>query len=364
MKLIRKIVNAGEKVSYFFAYDLQDRYYKYLFNKELNGFEGIHDPLSESYKREIKAFWKGRYHQTVDLRWFAHYTHCFGVESPYYLPDSVFHSIIEPYFNKPEYIKCMSNKNYFETWLPQLKHVHTIARYIQGVWYDDAFECLTPEQVVEKLSAYPEFVAKPSVDSAGGAGVQFVADPIDVNSLADLVRRFPSDFLLQEVLQQHACLREIYPHSVNTIRAMTFNYHGKIHVLSTVLRMGAHGNRVDNMVSGGVNCAIHPDGSLCNKLYNAAGKRFDGHPDTGSVEGKRILNFQAVLDAACAAHKTFPYMGLISWDFAINEALEPVLIEFNLKPQGLDLHQRENGPLFGEMTPEVLDEVFLHRRKK
>lgn len=32
--------------------------------------------------------------------------------------------------------------------------------------------------------------------------------------------------------------------------------------------------------------------------------------------------------------------------------------------QGLDLHQRENGPLFGEMTQEILNEVFLLEKKK
>lgn len=42
---------------------------------------------------------------------------------------------------------------------------------------------------------------------------------------------------------------------------------------------------------------------------------------------------------------------------------EPVLIEFNVKPQGIDLHQRENGPLFGDMTVKVLDEVFAKRIK-
>lgn len=30
-------------------------------------------------------------------------------------------------------------------------------------------------------------------------------------------------------------------------------------------------------------------------------------------------------------------MGIISWDFALNEKAEPVLIEFNVKPQGIDL---------------------------
>ena len=44
--------------------------------------------------------------------------------------------------------------------------------------------------------------------------------------------------------------------------------------------------------------------------------------------------------------------------FALDVDGEPVLVEFNMKPQGLDLHQRENGPIFGDITVEILDEVF------
>ena len=210
---------------------------------------------------------------------------------------------------------------------------------------------------------YPEFVAKPSVDSAGGAGVQFISEKMDAQKLKELKASFTNDFIIQEVLKQHDCLNAIYPHSVNTIRVMTFNWHGEVYVLSTLLRMGVNGKRVDNMVSGGVNCAIRPDGTLCNRLFNAIGTLFEGHPNSGSVEGKKIENFQSIIDAACESHKQLPYMGIISWDFALDKFCEPVLIEFNMKPQGLDLHQRENGPIFGDLTVDILDEVFLQKNK-
>ena len=260
-------------------------------------------------------------------------------------------------------MRCISNKNYFEKWLPDLKHVVTIVRSVKNVWYDAEFNVLTDEQVVEKLSTYDEFVAKPSIDSAGGAGVQFITEKMDVKKLEELKDSFKNDFIIQEVLKQHECLSKIYPYSVNTVRIMTFNWHGQIYVLSHLLRMGVNGNRVDNMVSGGVNCAIRPDGTLCNRLFNAVGTLFEGHPNSGSMEDKKIENFQAIVDAACESHKHLPYMGIISWDFALDENAEPVLVEFNLKPQGLDLHQRENGSLFGDMTVAVLDEVFEKRMK-
>lgn len=365
MSIFRKIVSLGKRTSSYFAYGLQNDYYRrILFNKELHhGFVGVNDPLSEEYKKQILDLWKKKYGVKVDLGWFSHYVHCYGEESPYYIPDNIFHGIIEPYFNKDEYIKCMSNKNYFENWLPGLKHVHTLAKLIQGVWYDNDFHLLSVQDVVDILAQHSEFVAKPSVESAGGAGVLFITEKVDAAKLTELQKSFPSDFVIQEVFRQHPDMNEIYPHSVNTVRVMSLNFHGKVRILSSLLRMGANGNRVDNMVSGGVNCAILPDGSLCNKLYNAIGTRFDGHPNTGSVEGKKVPNFSAVLDAVENAHKCLPYMGIISWDFAIGEDAQPVLVEFNLKPQGLDLHQRENGPIFGDLTEAVLDEVFLGKKQ-
>lgn len=364
MSIGRFIVNTGERVSRFFAYEIKNKYYKKLFNKQMaRDFVGINDKLSKEYKKKIDDLWGKRYKVKVDKRWFAHYTHCFGLESPYYIPDNIFHSIIEPYFNKDEYVSLLSNKNFFEKWLPNVKHVVTIARNIKGVWYDKDFNCITVKQVLDKISGYDEFVAKQCVDSAGGAGVVFVSEKLDEKKLLELSKKFTDDFIFQEVLKQHKCLSEINSSSVNTMRLMTFNHNGKICLLSALLRMGINGKRVDNMVSGGVNCAILSNGKLCNKLYNATGELFIGHPNTGSLDDKQIVNFDNVVKTALEAHKQLPYMGIVSWDFALDENAEPILIEFNLKPQGLDLHQRENGPIFGDMTIDVLDEIFLRKGK-
>ncbi len=351
------------KISDFFAFEMHNRWYKILFNNKLKEFVGVDYPISKEYSNAIDNLWMKKYGIRVDKRWFAHYAHCFGEESPYYIPDNIFHSIIEPYFNRDDYVKCMSNKNYFEKWLPNVKHVNTIARNIKGLWYDAAFNLLTTKDLLDLINAYGEFVAKPSSDSAGGAGVRFVTGPMDYKKIEELQGVFRGDFVIQEVLKQHSSLNQIYPHSVNTIRVMTFNWKGKVFVLSSLLRMGANGNRVDNMVSGGVNCAVYKDGSLAEKCYNGIGTCFIGHPNGETLKDKKIYGVKGVLDAAIECHRQLPYMGIISWDFAINEKGEPILIEFNLKPQGLDLHQRENGPIFGDMTVCVLDEVFKHKEK-
>lgn len=53
---------------------------------------------------------------------------------------------------------------------------------------------------------------------------------------------------------------------------------------------------------------------------------------------------------------------MISWDLAINESGDPVLIEANFSYGQLDFHQMCNGPLFGETTEEVLNKVFPKKR--
>lgn len=51
---------------------------------------------------------------------------------------------------------------------------------------------------------------------------------------------------------------------------------------------------------------------------------------------------------------------LVSWDLAINEAGHPVFIECNLTWTGTVSLQIPNGPLLGDLTDDVLKEVFAN----
>lgn len=53
-----------------------------------------------------------------------------------------------------------------------------------------------------------------------------------------------------------------------------------------------------------------------------------------------------------------PHFRLVSWDIAVDNENNPVLVECNLKFGQLDFHQLNNGPLFGDDTEIILDEVF------
>lgn len=52
-------------------------------------------------------------------------------------------------------------------------------------------------------------------------------------------------------------------------------------------------------------------------------------------------------------HNQLDYFKLVSWDIAMDEDNQSLLIELNVKSQEINFHQFSNGPLFGKFTREV-----------
>ena len=53
-----------------------------------------------------------------------------------------------------------------------------------------------------------------------------------------------------------------------------------------------------------------------------------------------------------------PFTKLCSWDIAIRKDGIPVLIEANMTFGEIDFHQMCNGPILGDLTEDILNEVF------
>lgn len=49
---------------------------------------------------------------------------------------------------------------------------------------------------------------------------------------------------------------------------------------------------------------------------------------------------------------------LTSWDLSVDVEGNPVLIEVNLAYGGLFFHQITNGPVFGDLTEDIINEVI------
>lgn len=162
----------------------------------------------------------------------------------------------------------------------------------------------------------------------------------------------------QEFISQHPKLAAFNPTSVNSIRIVTFLFEERIHVLAAYLRMGQDGALLDNVCAGGLCCAIKEDGMLKDFGYDRRVERVYSHPNGIAFKDFLIPGWDNVVTTAKRLHERMGNFRIISWDFAVDENEEPVFIEMNLKYGAMEYHQLQNGPLFGDMTERVLNEVY------
>lgn len=317
--------------------------------------------LSTAQKKEINDYWN-RYTNKYNLLFFSYYSSRTGVFDKRYVPDDLYYSYIDLYYNKYNMTAGIDNKAYYSILFPELIKPKTVFLKLNGFYYDTNFNLMNPSDIVSILGT-KECILKPVLDSksGGGKGILFLkrVNPSDCMNI--FISR--NDYIVQEVVKQHSALASLHPESINTVRIISLLQNNEVKVLSSVLRMGISDSVVDNASAGGIVVGIDGNGTLKQYAYSVISRdRYEKHPNTGVVlKGFSIPGYFKLVEIVKHAAIKFPYFRLISWDFSISEDAEPCFIEFNLKSGQLDFHQLTNGPIFGEITEEVLSEVW---RKK
>lgn len=345
-------------------------YWTYIYNYKT--FNEI-DEIDQELDLKIDQYF-ANYGVKVNKYWHYCYIHSSGIKSEKYIPEYNFYEEIEPVFNRAIMADGYDDKNMYDLLFPEVNRPKCYLRVINGRFFDSDYKELSSvQEIVNCLNPDKEYIAKPSLDGQGGQGVKkiklksdqsvFLGDEeIDISDLPNL---YKTDFVVQELVTQHKNLSTIYPHAVNTIRVMTFRYKGKYRVLSSIIRFGNLGAFVDNESSGGISCGIKSDGTL--RDFGIAKKidLYDKHPYTNQRFGGTVIpNFPKVKEMAITMHKKLLYFDLASWDISIQENGDPILIEMNLMEQGINFHQGTNGPLFGDLTDEVLDIVYNQKQNQ
>ncbi len=291
----------------------------------------------------------------IDLRSHNFYYEKTGIFCENYLPEDLHYCSIDPFYNNWREAVYVDNKCLYPRMFTGVCQPDMLAIRCNGMWFVDDYVPISREALGSRLSSEPELVVKMAMGSEGGRGVFFVAG----SELSSAEKRIRDDIVIQRPVVQHSLLSAINPSSVNTIRMISLLSDEGVKVYSTILRIGVGKSRVDNASSGGITCGVSPEGRLRKYAYKANGERYEQHPDTAVVfENYPIPGYQKCLAAVQKLHPQIPHFRLVSWDFSVDEAGEPILIEANLKYGQLDFHQLNNGPLFGEDTPKILREVF------
>lgn len=311
---------------------------------------------------KVKQYWK-KYGVRPQKYWYQIYGDKIGEFDPCFISDTIWYSKVLPYFNNLLYRRAYADKAVLDRVLPGVKQPDTVVKNIAGYYYTGKNEPITEEQALALCAAEDCLIFKPTVDSGSGRLIQFFdRDQMDKTVIRRYFGEYHANFTAQRILEQHADLAAIHSKSLNTIRVISFRFKGEVHILSAQLRMGSGDARIDNYSAGGIACAIKDDGWLENEAITRQYTWVDHHPSGRKFSTIQVPSYQKVLDTIRVLHPQLPYYGIVGWDFAINADGEPVLIEFNLTPGQNQVGSRK--PTFGDLTTEVLDDVFFDQSLK
>lgn len=324
--------------------------------------------LNDSQEKEIDQFFKN--HGTkIDNRWHKVYTYLSGNYHKNFIPDHLFYLHIEPHFNDFSMFPAFMDKNIYQRFYPDVTQPETILRCMNHQFFDEQYNTLSVSDagfMLQNRHDEDEWMIKPSIHSGKGKNIQIMDynnDRLSVNgyqkTLSDLKKDHKGNFIIQQKLKQHKILSQIHPDSVNTIRIMTLRWNNQIHVLSAFARFGINGNILDNIGSGGIGFGLNEAGYFSKYGLDYQRKRDAYHPNfTQPLNNYKFPEYQTVIDTVVRMHQQTFYFDLISWDMTVNQHNTPVFIEYNLQYQAINFHQVFNGPLFGELTDDILKDVF------
>ena len=320
--------------------------------------KGGYQGSNHLFRSQILTFWS-KYGIKPNKMWYDLYCFKDGEYNPHYIPEELYWQKIYPAFNKTNFRHAYTDKCFYEQLFPYLKQPRTILRNSNHCFFDGSGSIVSFAQAKSLLESEKRFVMKPAIYSGEGVDIFFYER--DENHDVDfqsLMKSYGSDYIVQDVADQHKTLASIHPESLNTIRIISFLFRGEVHISSSILRMGVAGSRLDNVSAGGLACPIHPDGRLGKEAMNQQSQWMTSHPGGTVFSEVRIPSYERVLAAIRRAHKDIPHFRIIGWDFSIDQVGDPVLIEYNGAP---GMNQVSCGPLFGDLTEPVLDTIFLNK---
>ena len=315
--------------------------------------------LSKEEKEEIRSYYEKHLGNAVNPRWHQYYYSINGCFTPKYVPLGLYYADILPLMNDRSVTKAYADKNFTERLFPDVLQPKSIVKNINGFYYE-GMKVISEERALDICSNLSDAIIKQAVESAQGksvirfSSVQGKTDS-DNCSVKELFKKYKKNFIVQQAVIQHPELSRLNPTSLNTVRLTTFRRENEVVVLTSLLRMGRKGSKVDNVSVGGVFCEIENSGKLKSPAYGINPTGVYEENDFGlKYDGVVVPLFQQIVDEAKSMHMTLPYTRIIGWDFTVNDKNEVGLIELNLHSPGV---YQLIGPALGNYTDEILEMV-------
>lgn len=330
--------------------------------------------LTAAQEKEIDDLYIGNYGEKIPYTWHRHYTAYTGRFDVRYFPELLYIPEFERFCNLyPEFVIAVSDKNHLPciAKMARVKMPQTLFSSTRGFIKDCDNRSATSEQMLEWFSKAGEVFAKPSIHTGSGVGCMLLQmecgrDQITGEKAEDILKTLGKDYVIQKRVICSEEIQKLHPDSCNTFRIITYRWKNAIRRMPVIMRIGTNKNHIDNAHAGGIFIGVNGDGTLKKTAFTEFNNQFAAHPDTGIVfENYLIHHFQDVVDAAIKMHSMLPQLGVVNWDFTIDNKDEPVLLEANTRGGGIWVIEMAHGTgPFGDDTDEVLRWMRLMKSRR
>ncbi len=316
------------------------------------------EPIPKEYAKAYKTYWK-QFGINANPMWGWYYAARNGNMDVRYVPHTLYYTKIDQHFNARKLGYGFNDKNYYSKIFAGIKQPETVLRIFGGYYTNSDYQQVTYEDAVNLILENDEVICKPSQESGSGRSIQFWNTKEDADKIRNFLKNPDGAFIVQKLIKQHKDLESVHTGSINSLRICSILLEDGVHILSSNLRMGVDKARIDNVTAGGISVGINPDGTMKEYAYNYfTGERYSVHPQGFVFKGAVIPSYDKAVELVKTAHQIIGHFKLVSWDIAIDEDSDAVLIEANMRKGGINLNQFSNGPLFGELTERVMEEAI------
>ena len=329
--------------------------------------------LTREQKKQIDVFFTTNYGKRISYRWHMIYTAISGKFDYRFFPEYLYAPDFQMISNDPDYYNGLQDKNILPRIVKgsglNIKTPAVIFSCSNGIITNADNRVMAEKEMLAELYGMDSFFIKPSINSNSGIGCELITKRGDnIGNYAEVVKSsvlsHGKDFIIQKPLINQDDIAQINPTSVNSFRIISFIIDGQINVSPIILRVGRNDSCCDNAHSGGLFVAVSDDGEIISNGKTEFGEDVEIHPNSNiHFKGYKIKNVYKITNAAKELAALFPHVGVIDWDFILDEEGEPVVVEANMMYGSVWLIQMAHGEsVFGDKTARVLQ--LIKKNKK
>jgi hypothetical protein len=316
-------------------------------------------PVDE-YPPALKKYgmWKNS-----DMLWLNFYYSVYGKPDPFFISVPAYY-YIETCLNDRLLTYAVKEKNFYDKFLCDIPTPRTVLRRINGFYYDERFQNLQNNDDLSRiLKTTGKVIIKPSIESGGGNSILLFEkrDGVLQNENrtldAGFLNGYRNDFIIQEFVTQHNFFAQFNPSGNSTVRVLTYRSvrDDSVHILHSLIRIGAAGNYLDHDHLGGVVASINKDDYLNQYAVDIYGNKYVTVNNIDLSTTGKVPSMDRVRALAREIAGRIYYGRILALDFTINSDGEPLLLDLNCWRNGINQYQMHNGGLFGEFTGEILE---------